>query len=463
MKITPDQGSDLFSTINNRSELLSYKPWLLPDVLFWKDKEDYLISNPEDNNPMKLNFSTFFILKFFNGKNRLLKILDIITKKFQVKREVAEKDLLKIIKYLVNKNYISLKKPKEIQIRQKRVSYDLEFVSISLTNRCNLNCFMCYANSGECMEKELKFTDWSNVLNSIAKMGAHYLILTGGEPLIYEDLIPLFKYATNLGFDIELCSNGTLITKEIADFFKKEHIRSVRISLDGADAKTHDKIRGITGSFKKTIRGIKLLTDRDIRTEIQTIGCQYNIDNFAEIVELCINLGIYRIEIAPLEKIGRAEGLSNELFLSAEQMQKLHEFMVEHQVKYKKQIKSLLEKNTRRFINQKTCFAYPRCGIGIFLIHFDPIGSIYPCSLLTSPQFYLGNVITNNIKNIWDKSEILAEFRKKILEDYKDCRGCGLRYLCLGGCRSRAFNLKNDLFGPDPYYCIYYDRYRSID
>ncbi|MFB0561483.1 MAG: PqqD family peptide modification chaperone [Candidatus Lokiarchaeia archaeon] len=463
MKGTLDEAVNSRSLMNQSSALTTAKPWLIPDVLFWKDKDDYLISNPKEPHPMKLNIMTFFILKCCNGKNSLLQILDLITKKFQVEREVAEKDLLGIIELLVERNFVSLRIPGGIQRRKKQKIFSLQYVSIALTNQCNLKCFMCYANSGEHVENELNFMDWSKVLDSVTKMGAHSLILTGGEPLVYEDFIPLIRYAKNLGLEIDLCTNGSLITEETADLFKKEQIRSVRISLDGGDAKTHDKIRGKTGAFKKTIRGIKLLKEQNIRTEIQTVVLQNNFNDIAKIAELSTSLGVYKIEFSPIEKVGRAEGLSEELFLSAEQMRELHEFMLGHQTRYKKQLRTLIKKRPKRFVNPETCFAYPRCGVGIFLIHIDPVGAIYPCSLLSTSQFRLGNILSDDLKKVWNKSEILGTFRKKLLEDYKECQNCGLRYTCLGGCRARAYYLNNDLLGPDPFYCIYYEPYKSID
>ncbi len=82
------------------------------------------------------------------------------------------------------------------------------------------------------------------------------LVLSGGEPLYRSDIFQLARYATDKGLRVALATNGTLVTKDVARMIVDAGVRRVSISLDGADAPTHDAFRGIPGAFDAAVHGL---------------------------------------------------------------------------------------------------------------------------------------------------------------------------------------------------------------
>ncbi len=116
----------------------------------------------------------------------------------------------------------------------------------TLTNRCNLRCTHCYNYSGpeSATEDELSTAEAMVLIDDLADMGVPLIIFTGGEPLLREDIFELARYAAGKGIGVALSSNGTLITADSALQIQESGISYVGISLDGADAETHNRFRG---------------------------------------------------------------------------------------------------------------------------------------------------------------------------------------------------------------------------
>ena len=87
-----------------------------------------------------------------------------------------------------------------------------------------------------------------------------YIKFTGGEPFTRDDMIEILKYARNLGFDMDISTNGSLITEKIAKELKNMSFPMVHVSLDGENKKSHEYVRG-ENTFERTLRGIKHLTE----------------------------------------------------------------------------------------------------------------------------------------------------------------------------------------------------------
>ena len=134
-------------------------------------------------------------------------------------------------------------------------------ISIDLTHHCNFRCQHCYIP--DFSAPDLLTTERvCSLLDELADMGTLYLTLTGGEMLLRKDWYEIASYARNLGFSLRLYSNGSTITPDIADKIKSLHAIT-EVSLYSMDEEIFEKITH-KGSFKKTIRGIELVREREI-------------------------------------------------------------------------------------------------------------------------------------------------------------------------------------------------------
>jgi len=139
-----------------------------------------------------------------------------------------------------------------------------------VTYACNLHCKHCYATAGKPWEDELTTEEAKHAIDIFDRAGVTIIAFSGGEPLVRPDIMELVRYAADKGIYVAMATNGTLITKKKAKEMKDAGVEFVQISLDGIDADTHDKFRGVKGAFDKTVQGIKNSVAEGFFVEIST-------------------------------------------------------------------------------------------------------------------------------------------------------------------------------------------------
>ena len=158
-------------------------------------------------------------------------------------------------------------------------------VSWNLTYRCNLACEHCYLDAGGKPEVEdPAFADRSElttkqcfkVVDDIAAFAPEAVtILTGGEPLLRRDVLEIVRYANGKGLWVVVGTNGVKITPTLAARLKEEGVRGLSLSLDALDPIRHDRFRRVTGAWKNTVEGARILKDAGLPFIIQTtVGAQ---------------------------------------------------------------------------------------------------------------------------------------------------------------------------------------------
>ena len=162
--------------------------------------------------------------------------------------------------------------------------------SFELLPLCNLNCKMCYVRlSREEMEKQgrLRTADeWLSIAEQMQKAGTLFLLLTGGEPLIYPDFKKLYLGLKKLGFIISVNTNGTLLNEEWADFFKENKPRRINITLYGSDEDAYKNLCNYPGGFEKTMNALKLLKERDVPAKISFSVTRANANMLGDIYRI---------------------------------------------------------------------------------------------------------------------------------------------------------------------------------
>lgn len=330
--------------------------------------------------------------------------------------------------------------------------YPPVLVSFAITRKCNLHCKQCYSDSVDTPHpNELTTAEARKLIEDIAKAGARLLIFDGGEPLMRDDLYELIAHTRKLGLRPLLGTNASLITDEVALKLREAGLAAAAVSLDGADAATHDRVRGQEGSFAGAIAGMQALGRAGIPFQI---GPCINKETTAElpgIVEWGRKLGAVSMEVFDYIPSGRAKE-DTALELSSEEKHTLVRQLIDMQLATDETVFRCIgipqfwvevEKTVPEEIVMEK-FVRTCCGAGIRYACIMYDGLVYPCMVL---QKKAGDVREMSFDRIWQESEVFATLRNRDLLEGK-CGRCAYRTLC-GGARCRVYETTGNLMGED--------------
>ena len=366
----------------------------------------------------------------------------------------------------------------------------------NLTYQCNLECKHCYENAGDRKRPEMSTAEAMqtlDVLSKIANVGLPALSFSGGEPLARKDFYELARYAKKRIPYVSIASNGTLITRDNAKRIKDAGVDYVEISVDGATPQTHDKFRGIPGSFERAIQGVKNCIEEGIDTCLATVIHKDNYSETEEIISLAnkLNTRLMHFNYVPT---GRAkehveldltpEQRFNVLQAIGKQIITLYLQAKEEELKFGKTniivdrffstcpqyacvTKELSQQKGQKFIVEAHYGAKKGvenvanflggCGAGRLYCALEPNGDLKPCVFLpTNRDTIIGNVLRDDFGEVWTNTPLLWKLRTRehlethIVNDRRvGCGDCPDKYIC-GGCRARAYAYFNgDINAPD--------------
>lgn len=169
----------------------------------------------------------------------------------------------------------------------------LRLVFWETTAGCNLACRHCRRldASRALMRQDLTTNEAKHLISDIASVGHPVLVFSGGEPLMRPDLFELAGYAKARELPIALATNGTLIDEAMTGRIVEAGFDRVAISLDGADARTHDAFRNQAGAFRQSLDGVRRLRGRGVSLQINTTVTQHNRRQLDALYELVSALG----------------------------------------------------------------------------------------------------------------------------------------------------------------------------
>ena len=174
-----------------------------------------------------------------------------------------------------------------------------------VTKGCNLRCMHCRATATELASpSDLPTAQALDIIDQIAEFANPILVLSGGEPLYRPDIFQLSKYATDKGLRVALATNGTLVTKDVAQKIVDAGVKRVSISLDGANAETHDTFRGIPGAFDAAIYGFRNLKELGMPVQINMTIARHNAVELPTVLELVRGLGADALHTFLLVPVG---------------------------------------------------------------------------------------------------------------------------------------------------------------
>ncbi|MFH1905660.1 MAG: radical SAM protein [bacterium] len=299
---------------------------------------------------------------------------------------------------------------------------------IYITNRCNLRCQMCNIWRNP-KKKTIPLVLYRNIIDDLERLGCYYVSLTGGEPLLVEDLDQRLIYAKKKIPYVHMVTNGFQIDEFQAKKLARTGIDEISISLDGLQ-KRHDTIRGVKGSFDRAWRAIENLKKHAPRIVIvvNSIISTHNIHDLYEVSRLVRENSLLH-KFQPRNDHPVFEGQSTRstpVKCNREEIQEIKKFVrfilpMENVVNsryFLKQIPNYFSQNTMRGIFEGRCiFGYHHCEI-------KEDGTLFPC--LTGMNWQRGFPLKEGLLNtIYSK-----EYRGK-LEELKKCKLCKTNmYIC---------------------------------
>jgi len=445
--------------------------WVRPGVIFWNGKNGSFMDDDLTKQRRKINSTAYFVLQNCYGQT-IYEIIEKVKLKFK-EHNNQEEDVIEFLTQLKNDGLIIDKSPRDFINYSCKTDFPLGLVFCELTHSCNFRCLTCYNCSGEIKEQEMSTLQWKIALEKIASVNPETqttVIFTGGEPLLRRDFFEIASHAKSLGLYIQLFTNGSFIDSNTAQKIADLKIDYVRISVDGASPEKNDVIRG-KGNFEKAINAMKLLTKLKVKVCWQSVISQINFNEMDKMLESAIALGLDGFRISSLDPQGRGENIKD-FCLSPKQEYHLWAFLEKAAINHGNEIKIgwgadycidiewkhiLLEPQIQS-INEieqdpeilKKYMTNSMCGVGLRSFLITPSGDIALCPLLTSSELRMGNVLKDDLADIWLNGKALRILRETSLEEFSDCKFCGFRYSCVGGCRGLAYLSKNQLTACDP-------------
>jgi len=382
-----------------------------------------------------------------------------------------------------------------------------------LTKGCNLRCIHCRASATELSApSDLSTQAARDIIDEIVRVSTPILVLSGGEPLFRSDIFQLARYGTDKGLRVALATNGTLVTKHVARMIVDSGVRRVAISLDGADALTHDIFRGIPGAFDAAIAGFRNLKNLGMSVQINTTIARHNAHQLPKVLELAKSLGADALHTFLLVPVGCGVDIAAEQMVPPEEYEQMLNWFYDRSLEGGIEMKATCAPHYFRVVRQRRAAehrseaaaaaahaappttetarespsigatemvmpgstgielkphgvgqpvghpgAHPSdmnamtkgCLAGTAVCFISHQGEVYPCGYLPA---LAGDLKKQAFADIWENSMVFNELRDTNNLQGK-CGCCEFRNICMG-CRARAFAATGNYLDEEPF-CVY--------
>lgn len=382
-----------------------------------------------------------------------------------------------------------------------------------VTKGCNLRCIHCRASATELSSpRDLSTQTALGIIDQIAEAAHPILVLSGGEPLYRSDIFQLATYARDKGLRVALATNGTLVTKEVARMIVDSGVKRVSISLDGADAVTHDAFRGIPGAFDAAVQGLRNLKALGMSVQINMTIARHNAKQLPDVLQLAKSLGADALHTFLLVPVGCGVDIAAEQMVPPEEYEKMLNWFYDRSLDGGIELKATCAPHYFRVVRQRRVAerrsaeaaaraavesapdsssigptemmmpggtgislkpqAHPSghpgghpsdmnamtkgclAGTGVCFISHE--GEVFPCGYL---PVIAGDLRKQRFADIWENAEVFNALRDT--DNLKGkCGCCEFRNVCMG-CRARAFAATGDFLDEEPF-CVYQPRMSNL-
>ncbi|HEY9521536.1 MAG TPA: pyrroloquinoline quinone biosynthesis protein PqqE, partial [Methyloceanibacter sp.] len=304
-----------------------------------------------------------------------------------------------------------------------------------LTHRCPLQCSYC-SNPLELerVNKELTTAEWVSVMEQAGAMGILQVHLSGGEPTARKDLEDIVSAASKAGLYTNLITAAVTLTRPRLEELVRRGLDHVQISFQDVDAENAERIGAYPGATQKKLDVAHWVTELGLPLTINAPIHRQNIHNVPRYIELALELGAQRLEIAHVQYYGWAYLNRAALIPTYEQTIESIEFVERERERLKGVLTIDMVVPDYYAKRPKPCMG----GWGKGFMNITPAGKVLPCHVAeTIKHLSFDNVKDRKLLDIWLNSDAFNAFRGT--EWMKEpCRSCAFREIDWGGCRCQA-------------------------
>lgn len=323
-----------------------------------------------------------------------------------------------------------------------------------ITPRCNMNCKHClfFQNNEKEIQNELSTDQVFNIIDNLSKESHLKAIwLSGGEPLLRKDIVDICKKISDYGIKPSLSTNGILLDKKLADELHSAGVEYIHLSIDGANANTHDKLRGVNGAFLKLMKVMDILKTSPIRVGASFMVTEESIDEIDSVIKIAKSKNLSVISFYLVAELGRgAKNFKNDKIDLAKRLnQKISEIEKNRFNKSKNDLKIEVFRADSCKDNTK---GLQECKADKFF-NITTDGNLGACPWLMKSDngFEVGSLLKDDFRILEKKCQ--DEIKRKIKERREKmsfCGNCAYGETCRRGCMALQLNENNVHYGLDP-------------
>jgi len=315
-----------------------------------------------------------------------------------------------------------------------------------LTYRCPLHCVFCYNPLDYAAHSaELSTDEWLRVLREGRALGAVQLGLSGGEPLLRDDLEILAAEAHRLGFYSNLITSGVGLNETRIRALRDAGLDHIQLSFQDSTREMNDFLSS-TRTFELKSRVAKLIKDHDYPMVLNVVLHRFNIDHVGQILEMAESLGAEYVELANTQYYGWGFLNRDQLLPTREQLERAEVITQRFRDKAGRKMRIFFVVPDYFEKRPKPCMN----GWGSVFLTVAPDGTALPCHAARMlPGFEFPNVRNTSLDAAWHDSEGFNRYRGNTWMK-EPCRNCPEQSKDFGGCRCQAYLLTGDATNADP-------------
>ena len=316
-----------------------------------------------------------------------------------------------------------------------------------LTHRCPLRCPYC-SNPLELERRsqELDTATWQRVLEEAAAMGVLQVHLSGGEPTARQDLEDIVARCAELGLYSNLITAGVGLSKPRLEGLAARGLDHVQLSVQGPDADNNDRIAGLNGAFAQKMAAARHVRELGLPLTVNCVVHRHNIERIDQIIDLAVDVGARRLEVAHAQYHGWA--LRNRGALMPRRAQVLAAMASVERARERLKGRMVIDAVVPDYYARlpKPCMG----GWGRRSLNVTPSGKVLPCHAAESiPGLRFDSVRDRSLREIWTDGDAFNAFRGTSWMP-EPCRSCERREVDWGGCRCQALALTGRADNTDP-------------
>lgn len=315
-----------------------------------------------------------------------------------------------------------------------------------ITLQCDLACRHCGSRAGHARTDELTTDECLDLVRQMADLGVKEVTLIGGEAYLREDWIDIIREISRLGMSATMTTGGRALTAERAEAAKRAGLQSTSVSIDGLEG-THDRLRGVQGSFRAALAALKHLRSAGIQVSVNTQVNRLSLPELPDILEILGAHGGHSWQIQLTVPMGRGAD-EPAVLLEPSDMLTLFPLLASMKPRATELGVRIWPGNNVGYFGPYESLlrgTLPRghmssCGAGRSTLGIESDGSIKGCPSLPTEAWTGGNIRDSSLQDIWERSAPLRYTRDRTVDDlWGYCRSCYYSESCMAGCTWTSF------------------------